>query len=279
VQKLRLERLRTGTFNDNAIAAGHPEKRFRRIAFEHVHATGDIGFARLLRRFPYVPNRPEQLDQDCYEAFNIQVQGLATRFKATSGKHLIIGVSGGLDSTHALIVAAKVCDYLGIPRSTILGYTMPGFATGESTKGNAWALMRALGIEGPRSTSARPPSRCSRTWTIPMRAASVVRTSTTSPSRMCRRGFGPIICSASPITAAASWSAPATSARWRSAGPPTASGDQMSHYGVNAGVPKTLIQYLVRWVISSNQFDAETEPGAPGDPRHQDLARAGARRR
>ena len=95
-----------------------------------------------------MPNRPEQLDQDCYEAFNIQVQGLARRFQATSGKHLVIGVSGGLDSTHALIVAAKICDFLKLPRSTILGFTMPGFATGDTTKGNAWALMKALGIVG-----------------------------------------------------------------------------------------------------------------------------------
>ena len=148
VQRLRLERMRNGTFNDNARAAGHPETRFRRIGFEHKPAFAEIGFERTLRRFPYVPNRPEQLDQDCYEAFNIQVQGLVRRFQATSGKHLVIGVSGGLDSTHALIVAAKACDELGLPRSTILGFTMPGFATGEETKGNAWALMNALGIAG-----------------------------------------------------------------------------------------------------------------------------------
>src|SRR3546814_12582173 len=77
----------------------------------------------------------------------MQVEGLARRFQATSGNHMIIGVSGGLDSTHALIVAAKACDRLGLPRSTILGFTMPGFATGETTKFNAWALMKALGIE------------------------------------------------------------------------------------------------------------------------------------
>jgi len=133
VQRLRLERMRMGTFNDNAIAAGHPEKRARRIHFEHQPHFRDVGLERAIRRFPYVPNRREQLDQDCYEAFNIQVQGLAKRFTATSGKHLVIGVSGGLDSTHALIVAAKACDYLGLPRSTILGFTMPGFATGETT--------------------------------------------------------------------------------------------------------------------------------------------------
>src|SRR5690606_1654157 len=97
---------------------------------------------------PYVPNRPEQLDLDCYEAFNIQVQGLVRRFQATSGKHLVTGVSGGLDSTHALIVAARACATLGLPRSTILAFTQPVFATGEQTKGNAWLLMNALGITG-----------------------------------------------------------------------------------------------------------------------------------
>src|SRR3546814_19956484 len=72
-----------------------------------------IGLERVIRRFPFVPNDPAQLDEDCYEAFNIQVEGLARRFQATSGNHMIIGVSGGLDSTHALIVAAKACDRLG----------------------------------------------------------------------------------------------------------------------------------------------------------------------
>ena len=148
VQRLRLERMRNGTFNDNARLPAIRRSSFRRIDFAHQPALADIGFERPVRRFPYVPNRAEQLDQDCYEAFNIQVQGLARRFKATSGTHLVIGVSGGLDSTHALIVAAKACDQLGLPRSTILGFTMPGFATGEETKGNAWALMNALGITG-----------------------------------------------------------------------------------------------------------------------------------
>src|SRR5690606_7779092 len=139
-------------------AAGHPEKRIRRIGFDHQPHGRDVGLERAYRRFPYVPNRAEQLDQDCYEAFNIQVQGLAKRFLTTSGKHLVIGVSGGLDSTHALIVAAKTCDYLDLPRSTILGFTMPGFATGEATKSNAWALMRALGIQA-EEIDIRPAAR------------------------------------------------------------------------------------------------------------------------
>lgn len=258
VQRLRLERMRNGTFNDNARAAGHPEKRFRRIGFAHRCAGRDVGFERALRRFPYVPARAEQLDQDCYEAFNIQVQGLARRFQATSGKHLVIGVSGGLDSTHALIVAAKACDWLGLPRSTILGYTMPGFATGESTKGNAWALMRALGIEGaeidirpaaeqmlkdmdhPYSRGVRGDEAYDVTFE---NVQAGLRTDYLFRLANHRGGF--VVGTGDLSEVALGWSTYGV-------------GDQMSHYGVNAGVPKTLIQYLVRWVIKTGQFDAET---------------------
>ena len=100
-QRLRLERMRNGTFNDTAEAMGHPEQRFRKVAFEAVAAGKREGLYRPVRRFPFVPADPARLDADCYEAFNIQVEGLVTRFRATSGKHLVIGVSGGLDSTHA----------------------------------------------------------------------------------------------------------------------------------------------------------------------------------
>ncbi|MDB5444433.1 MAG: glutamine-dependent synthetase, partial [Phenylobacterium sp.] len=100
---------------------------------------------RPIDRFPFVPNDPARLDQDCYEAFNIQVQGLVRRLQHTKSQHIVIGVSGGLDSTHALVVAAKACDALGKPRSAILAFTLPGFATSDATKANAWALMRAIG--------------------------------------------------------------------------------------------------------------------------------------
>ena len=93
-----------------------------------------------------MPDDPARLDRDCYEAFNIQVQGLVKRLQVTNGERIVIGVSGGLDSTHALIVAAKAFDALGLPRKNILGFTMPGFATSEGTKSNAWALMNALGV-------------------------------------------------------------------------------------------------------------------------------------
>jgi NAD+ synthase (glutamine-hydrolysing) len=178
--------------------------------------------------------------------------------QATSGKHLVIGVSGGLDSTHALIVAAKVCDYLKLPRSTILGFTMPGFATGDTTKGNAWALMKALGIVG-EEIDIKPgrDADAEATWATPSPRAS---RSTTSPSRMCRRGFAPTICSASPTSGGfvvGTGDLSELALGWCTYGV----GDQMSHYGVNAGVPKTLIQYLIRWAV-------KTEPVRRGDQPH-----------
>ncbi|HYD14133.1 MAG TPA: NAD(+) synthase [Allosphingosinicella sp.] len=255
VQKLRLERMRFGTFHDNARLEGHPERRFRTCWFEHKPAMAEIGFARTLRRFPYVPNRPEQLDLDCYEAFNIQVQGLVRRFEATSGTHLVIGVSGGLDSTHALIVAAKACDTLGLPRSTILGFTMPGFATGEQTKGNAWLLMNALGITGeeidirPAATQmlgdmGHPFASGEPVYDITFENVQAgLRTDYLFRLANQRGGF--VVGTGDLSEIALGWSTYGV-------------GDQMSHYGVNAGVPKTLIQYLIRWVIKTGQFDEAT---------------------
>ncbi len=255
VQKLRLERMRFGTFHDNARLAGHPEGRFRTCWFEHRPAMAEIGFERTLRRFPYVPNRPEQLDQDCYEAFNIQVQGLVRRFQATSGKHLVIGVSGGLDSTHALIVAAKACDALGLPRSTILGFTMPGFATGEQTKGNAWSLMNALGIAGEEIDIRPAATQMLGDMGHPFASGEPVYDVTFENVqaglrtdylfRLANQRSGFVIGTGDLSEIALGWSTYGV-------------GDQMSHYGVNAGVPKTLIQYLIRWVIKTGQFDEAT---------------------
>jgi NAD+ synthase (glutamine-hydrolysing) len=255
VQRLRLERMRMPTFNDNAVAAGHPEKTARRIHFEHKPSFADIGFRRKYRRFPYVPNRLEQLDQDSYEAFNIQVQGLARRFQATNGSKMLIGVSGGLDSTHALIVAAKACDWLGVPRDTILGFTMPGFATGETTKGNAWALMNALGIVGEEidirpaamqmlTDMGHPFARGEKVYDIAFENVQAgLRTDYLFRLANQRNGF--VVGTGDLSEIALGWMTYGV-------------GDQMSHYAVNAGVPKTLIQYLVRWAVKTDQFDAET---------------------
>ncbi|MFW2830653.1 NAD(+) synthase [Sphingomonas sp. ID0503] len=254
--RIRLERLRTPTFNDGAAVAGHPELRFRRVAFDHRPSFADIGLRRPIRRFPFVPNDPARLDEDCYEAFNIQVQGLANRLEATGAKHLVIGVSGGLDSTHALIVAAKACDMLGRPRDTILGFTMPGFATGDESKGNAWDLMRALGIKGeeidirPAATQllkdmGHPFGRGEPVYDVTFENVQAgLRTDYLFRLANQRDGF--VVGTGDLSELALGWCTYGV-------------GDQMSHYAVNCGVPKTLIQHLIRWSVSSGQFDAATD--------------------
>lgn len=255
VQRIRLERMRNGTFNDSATAAGHPEKRFRRLSFPVRRQSGDAKLHRPTRRFPFVPSDPLRLDADCYEAFNIQVEALVTRFRATAGQHMVIGVSGGLDSTHALIVAAKACDRMGLPRSTILGYTMPGFATSEHTKGNAWALMRALGVTG-EEIDIRPAARQmlgdmghffargEAVYDVTFENVQAgLRTDYLFRLANSRSGF--VVGTGDLSELALGWCTYGV-------------GDQMSHYAVNSGVPKTLIQFLIRWCVATGQFDAPT---------------------
>ncbi len=139
-------RLRMGTFDDNRRAHADRTGEYRTVTFELVPATGDLGLRRPLARFPFVPADATRLAQDCYEAYNIQVSGLEQRLKAIGQPKIVIGVSGGLDSTHALIVAARAMDRLGRPRTDILAFTMPGFATSAHTKNNATALATSLGV-------------------------------------------------------------------------------------------------------------------------------------
>jgi NAD+ synthase (glutamine-hydrolysing) len=250
------DRQRLPTFADAAEAAGRPEDRFRTVHFDHSPATGDIGLIRPIRRFPFVPNRPDKLDADCFEAFNIQVDGLMRRFEQTAGNSMVIGVSGGLDSTHALIVAAKVCDRLNLPRTMIRGYTMPGFGTSEGTKSNAWKLMKALGITA-EEIDIRPTARLMlENMGHPFAKGEPVHDVTFENVqaglrtdylfRLAGHHNGFVIGTGDLSEVALGWSTYGV-------------GDQMSHYNVNSGVPKTLIQYLIRWATRTDQFDAATD--------------------
>ena len=256
VARIRQERMRVGTFNDSAAALGHPETEFRRIAFHHEPGFEDTGLHRKIRRYPFVPNTPEKLDEDCYEAFNIQVEGLRKRIESTGSQRLVIGISGGLDSTHALIVAAKAMDRIGLPRANILGFTMPGFATGEGTKGNAWALMKALGITG-EEIDIRPAARQLLTdmghpyadgepvYDITFENVQAgLRTDYLFRLANQRGAF--VVGTGDLSELALGWCTYGV-------------GDHMSHYAVNAGVPKTLIQFLIRWCVATDQFDRETD--------------------
>ena len=203
-----------------------------------------------------MPNTPEKLDEDCYEAFNIQVQGIAQRMRAARAEKLVIGVSGGLDSSHALIVAAKAVDLLGLPRSAILGFTMPGFATGEGTKGNAWALMRALGITAEEIDIRPAANRMLADMGHPYASGEPVYDVTFENVqaglrtdylfRLANQRGGLVVGTGDLSELALGWCTYGV-------------GDQMSHYAVNAGVPKTLIQFLIRWATRTDQFDAETD--------------------
>src|SRR5262249_3421279 len=156
--RIRQERMRTNTFGDNAWLIGGASPPFRRVEFDFAAPTGDLELCRRAERFPFVPADPAMLADNCYEAYNIQVQGLSQRLAATGLKKLVIGVSGGLDSTQALIVAARTMDRLGLPRTNVLAYTLPGFATSSETKANAWRLMKALGVTGGE-IDIRPAAR------------------------------------------------------------------------------------------------------------------------
>ena len=251
---LRAERIRMGTFDDNRRTHAERTDGFRRVEFVVDPPAGDIGLLRDVERFPFVPSDPERLQQDCYEAYNIQVSGLEQRLRALNYPKVVIGVSGGLDSTHALIVAARAMDREGRPRSDILAFTMPGFATGDRTKGNAVALGAALGVTFAeldiRDTAAlmlkemdHPFARGEKVYDVTFENVQAgLRTDYLF--RLANQRGGIVLGTGDLSELALGWSTYGV-------------GDQMSHYNVNGGVPKTLIQHLIRWVIASEEFDDE----------------------
>jgi NAD+ synthase (glutamine-hydrolysing) len=250
LEQIRAERLRQGTFDDNARAETVGEV-FRVVDFQ-LGPQPALVLKRPLDRFPFVPDDPDRLQQDCYEAYNIQVSGLVTRLKALpEGTKAVIGISGGLDSTHALIVAADAMDRLGRPRSDILAFTMPGFATTDRTKGSALALMDAIGataetldITTAATQMMKDLGQSDSTYDVTFENIQAgLRTDYLF--RIANQRHGIVIGTGDLSELALGWCTYGV-------------GDQMSHYNVNAGVPKTLIQHLIRWVISTDTFTPET---------------------
>jgi len=251
LELLRSERLRMGTFDDNRDHHGITEDSFRQVEFRLDPPAGDIGLRREIERFPFVPSDPQRLQQDCYEAYNIQVSGLEQRLRALHYPKVVLGLSGGLDSTHALIVAARAMDREDRPRSDILAFTLPGFATGERTKANAIRLADALGVtfetidikataELMFTEIGHPFSRGEKMYDVTFENVQAgLRTDYLF--RLANQRGGIVLGTGDLSELALGWSTYGV-------------GDQMSHYNVNGGVPKTLIQHLIRWVISSHQF-------------------------
>ena len=226
-------------------------RAWRRIGFTVAAPTGDVGFHRKLERFPFVPADIARLEQDCFEAYNIQVSGLVQRLRAIGVKKVVIGISGGLDSTHALIVCAQAFDLLGLPRTNILAYTMPGFATSDHTKGNAIRLMSSLGVTWAEldirpaaiqmlGDIGHPYSDGQNVYDITFENVQAgLRTDYLF--RLANHNDSIVIGTGDLSELALGWCTYGV-------------GDQMAHYNVNAGVPKTLIQHLIRWIIGSRKF-------------------------
>jgi NAD+ synthase (glutamine-hydrolysing) len=253
--RIRQERMRTNTFGDCArllLAATPP---FRRVEFDFAVPSGPIELRRRIERFPFVPADPAMLADNCYEAYNIQVQGLAQRLKATGLEKLVIGVSGGLDSTQALIVSARVMDRLLLPRGNILAYTLPGFATSNQTKANAWRLMKALGVTGGE-IDIRPAANqmFADIGHASAKGETLYDVTFENVQAGLRTDYLFRLANYNRALVVGTGDLSELALGWCTYGV----GDQMSHYNPNASVAKTLIQHLIRFVAASGEVSPET---------------------
>jgi len=253
--RLAADRMRQNSFGQSLRRHAAEMSRFRSIAFSVPFPKGRLPLARTIARLPFVPDDPATRDARCEEVYQIQVQGLAMRMRATGIEKLVIGVSGGLDSTQALLVCAKAMDRLGLPRKNILAYTLPGFATAERTKRQAWELMRTVGASAEEidirpscmqmlRDLKHPYARGRRVFDVTFE--NVQAGERTSHLFRLANMHAALVVGTSDLSELA--------LGWCTYGV----GDQMSHYAVNASVPKTLVAHLIGWIARSGQFDAST---------------------
>lgn len=255
LERLIQDRMRMTSFNDTVRDYLERVRAMRHIKFEFQVPEGATELMRRIERFPYVPSDPRVRDERCFEVYNIQVHGLMKRLTSTGIKKIVIGVSGGLDSTHALIVAAKTMDRLDLPRKNILAYTMPGFATSQITRTNAHRLMEALGVTAGEIDIRPSAMQMFRDIGHPFAEGKPVYDITfenvqagerTSHLFRLANLHNALVLGTGDLSELA--------LGWMTYGV----GDHMSHYNVNCSVPKTLIQHVIRWVIASGQFDPQT---------------------
>jgi len=251
VARIVQDRIRNGTFRD--AARNHAaDLVFRRISFTAApERDAKLPLARKVDRFPFVPDDEALLDQDCFEAYSIQVQGLRRRLEASGVKKAVIGVSGGLDSTQALLVTVRAFDLMGVKRADIIGVTMPGFATTEGTKSKAHALMAELGIDArevdikPMANQmladlGHPFAKGKKVYDITFENVQAgLRTDYLF--RLANKEGGMVVGTGDLSELALGWCTYGV-------------GDHMSHYNVNGAVAKTLIQHLIRWSAASGHY-------------------------
>ena len=253
LERLRQERTRVTSFSDCIQIHRERVSRLRRITFDLEMPEGHVALERSIGRFPYVPSDPVSLDERCGEVYSIQVQGLVRRMEATGIEKLVIGVSGGMDSTQALLVAAKAVDTLGLPRANVLAFTLPGFATSERTHHNALRLMAALRVNAGEIDIRPSAEQMLRDIGHPyahgaplydLTFENVQAGERTSHLFRLANFHGGLVVGTSDLSELA--------LGYTTYGV----GDHMSHYAVNASVPKTLIRHLIHWISRTGQFDA-----------------------
>ena len=254
--RLLADRMRQNTFGEAALRHRHDVERFRTIDFSVPLPAGRLPLERKVEPLPYVPGDPATRDARCEEVYRIQVNGLLTRLRATRGKKLVIGVSGGLDSTQALLVCARTVDQLKLPRANILAYTMPGFATSSRTRNQAWQLMRAVGASAEEidirpscmqmlKDLGHPYAKGRKVYDIAFENVQAGER-TSHLFRLANHHGGMVVGTGDLSELALGWSTYGV-------------GDHMSHYNVNASVPKTLIRFLIGWVAQSDEFDDDVK--------------------
>jgi NAD+ synthase (glutamine-hydrolysing) len=252
--RLVADRMRTTSFTD-CMEDHRASLRFRRVDVTLVPPTTDVGLRRVVPRFPFVPGDPAERAERCAEVYAIQRSGLATRLRATGIERVVIGVSGGVDSTQALLVAVACMDDLGLPRTNVLAYTLPGFATSTRTLRNAHRLMESLGVTSdevdikPAATQMLQDLRHAAATGRPdydVTYENVQAGARTSLLFRLANLHGGLVLGTGDLSELA--------LGWCTYGV----GDQMSHYAVNASVPKTLIQYLVQWVSEHEDLSEDT---------------------
>lgn len=253
LERLSRERMHQTTFGQSARRHRDEVRKFRQVLVPVAAPLEDaeLPLERRVARFPYVPADPRRRDERCKEVYNIQVQALAQRLSASGMSKVVIGISGGLDSTHALLVCAQAMDTLGLPRANILAVTMPGFATSTRTLQQARQLMAVVGCTASEvdirpsclqmlKDLGHPYADGQPVYDITFENVQAGER-TNHLFRIANFNNAIVIGTGDLSELALGWCTYGV-------------GDHMSHYSVNASVPKTLITHLVRWVAESGRL-------------------------
>ncbi|MDB5918238.1 MAG: nadE [Massilia sp.] len=257
LERLSRERMRHSTYAQSMRRHGAEAAKFEVVTVDvNPPLERALPLKRHVERFPYVPSDPARRDERCTEVYNIQVQALVQRLASSGMKRVVIGVSGGLDSTHALLVCARAMDKLALPRTNILAYTMPGFATSERTIAQARELMEVIGCSAAEidirpsciqmlADIGHPYAGGEEVYDVTFE--NVQAGERTSHLFRLANLHGAIVIGTGDLSELA--------LGWCTYGV----GDHMSHYNVNASVPKTLISHLVRWVAETGLVGAGSQ--------------------